>query len=256
MSLIKKVKRSLKGCLENDSVKLRYYHLKRFLSTRGFYLPFPHLIHFSKRMWKGQGIEKYHPVPETYLRSDGSTVALFSEVLPYLKKEDRILEIGCNVGRSLKYLHDLGFRNLSGIEIGVKAIELMEKTFPEVYADSQILVGDVSEIIRGLKTADYDLVFCHSVLVSIHPKFNDVFSQMARVSRKFVLTLENEGSYTLYPRDFQRMFEQNGMKMVSSRIYIPGFAEFPVPFRREHIFRNNSIRLFVKDFSLRPVEHG
>lgn len=253
MSVLVKFKKQLKGYLDQEPVKYQYYRLKRYFSTRGIYLPFAGSINFSRNMWSKQGTTESFPNPETYLQTDGSIAALFSEVLPYLKKDAKILEIGCNAGRNLKYLYDLGFRHLSGIEIGAKAVELMQKAFPEMYRDSKISVGDVTQVLKNLATDEYDLVYCHSVLVSIHPKFNDVFKQMARISKRFVLILENEGSYSLYPRDFQRMFEKNGLKMVSSRIYIPGEATFPIPYRMEHVFKNNSIRLFVKDFVAKEI---
>jgi len=256
MSVLNKLKKQVKGYLDKEPVKYKYYRLKRFLSTRGIYVPFFQSTRFSRNMWSKQGTADQFPNPESYLQTDGSIAALFSEVLPYLNKDAKILEIGCNAGRNLKYLYDLGFRHLSGIEIGAKAVKLMQKAFPELYRDSKITVGDVTQALKDLKTDEYELVYCHSVLVSIHPKFNDVFAQMARISKRFVLVLENEGSYSLYPRDFQRMFEKNGLKMVSSRIYIPGQATFPVPYRMEHVFKNNSIRLFVKDLVLEAKEQS
>jgi SAM-dependent methyltransferase len=164
-----------------------------------------------------------------------------------LDKNTEILEIGCNVGRSLNYLYKKGFHNLTGIEIGPKAIELMKETFPEVYKTSTIIIGDAAEEVRKLETKKYDLVFCHSVLVNIHPSCNYIFKEMGRVSKRFILILENEGSYTAYPRDFKKLFEKEKYRMIIYKMYRRSCGSLAEPFEFQDYFINNTIRLFVKD---------
>ena len=168
---------------------------------------------------------------------------------PYLEKDSDILELGCNMGRSLNYLYKLGYNNLTGIEIGLRCEDLMKKNFSEMYKRSKIVIGDVTEEIKKFEDNEFELVFCHSVLVNIHPKYNHIFEEISRVSRKFILFLENEGSYQAYPRDFQKMFEKNNYKMISSKIFRGVCDSFPIPYRYDDIFSNNTIRLFVKDES-------
>ncbi len=64
------------------------------------------------------------------------------EVLVALKhlknKDSKILEAGCGIGRVVKYLHDKGFKNISGIEINNDIVQWLNKTHPKldiVYAD-------------------------------------------------------------------------------------------------------------------------
>ncbi len=233
----------------NKKFKYIYLKLATFFATHGFSPLLAPSATSTKERWQKQGTDDLLPAPKIYIKEDNSIPELFKEVLPYLDKNSPILEIGCNVGRSLNYLYAQGYRNLTGIEIGPKAVELMKATFPDMYNNSNILIGDAPSVIQGLNTGKYDLVFCHSVLVNIHPKYNYIFKEMARVSKKFILILENEGSYTAYPRDFKKMFEKQKYKMIVCKVFSGACSSLAVPFEEKHIYENNTIRLFVKDNS-------
>jgi SAM-dependent methyltransferase len=60
--------------------------------------------------------------------------------LEYLTdKKARILEAGCGSGRVVKYLHDLGFENVKGIEIVPETVSWTNANFPEL----DIVAGDI-----------------------------------------------------------------------------------------------------------------
>jgi len=63
------------------------------------------------------------------------------------------------------------------------------------------------------------------------------------------LTLENEGSFNSYPRDFKKLFEKHEWKMIVYKLYAGGCSELPAPFKQLHVYKNNTIRLFVPDKS-------
>lgn len=235
--------------INNSRAKYQYLRLATFLSTIGVQPPLAVSDYSTRLRWQKQGTEGSVDHPETYIKEDNSLVELFKDVLPYLNKESKILELGCNVGRSLNYLHKLGYKNLTGIEIGAKAVEMSKTVFPEMARDSKLIVGSAPLEIKKLPTAEYDLVFCHSVLVNIHPKYNYIFKEMERVSKKLVLIVENEGSLLAYPRDFKKSFERAGLKMIMSKIFSDVCRQFPVPYQENDIYHNNTIRLFSKDKS-------
>jgi len=234
---------------ENVSWRKRYLKIAKFLATHGIDPPLARKGKRLKRRWAEQGTRDSDVNPEIYTKYDDSIERLFQEVLPLLSRESSILEIGCNAGRSLEYLYRKGFHNLTGIEIGSKAVELFEKTFADTYQNSRIIVGDVVKEIQKLETNFFDLVFMHSVLVSISARDNAVFGEMCRICRGYILFLENEGSWTAFPRDFQKMFERNGFYMISFRwlVWNDGqtLLEFPRTITDQDIFKNNIIRLFV-----------
>jgi len=198
--------------------------------------------------WAEQGTSSSDVSPDIYTKVDDSTERLFQDVLPILDCNCSILEIGCNAGRSLDYLFHRGFHNLMGIEIGSKAVELFAQTFPDTYEQSSIIVGDAVQEIPKLKDDSFDLVFTHSVLVSISARDNAIFREMCRICRGYILILENEASWNVYPRNFQKMFEKNGFKMVSYRWMVWNEDRSALGFPRaidNDVFANNVIRLFA-----------
>jgi len=234
---------------QHDHLSSSYLKLAIFLSTHGVHPPLtPSGKRLTKR-WAEQGTSNSDVAPETYQRIDDSVEKLFIEVLPLLNRDSPILEIGCNSGRSLDYLFRKGFKNLSGVEIGAKAVESFSKTFPDTYKNSRIIVGDVADEILKLKDDTFDLVFTHSVLVNISAKNNFIFREMCRICRGYILILENEGSSRAFPRDFQKMFEKNGFVMVGYRwmVWNQDKSElvFPTVVSDKAVFGNNVIRLFV-----------
>jgi len=235
--------------LGNERSRYLYYRLAVLLSTRGIAPPLAPSAGSVKERWRRQGKDGAVDNPATYAALDRTVPELFRDVLAHLHKDSSILEIGCNAGRSLNYLYENGCRNLTGIEIGPEAVDLMKTAFPETYRSSRIIIGDATDAVKRFKDNEFDLVFCHSVLVNIHPRYNRIFMDMARISRGFVLILENEGSYTAYPRDFKRLFEREGLKMVAFRVLAGSDAAIPAPFEDRHIYASNTIRLFVKDKS-------
>ncbi len=242
-------RRLFAGCLKTKKGQSLYFRLATFLSSRGFQPPLAVSYADMVNRWSIQGMEGSTDDPQTYAKDDRSLEELFKDVLPYLSKDSRILEIGCNVGRSLNYLYKKGFKDLTGIEIGSVAVEKSKVIFPEMAKNSKLIIGDAAKEIKKFEDSEFDLVFCHSVLVNIHPKHNSIFADMARVSSKFVLILENEGSFLAYPRDFKWLFEKNGMKMIVYKLFEGVCERLAVPFTSNSVYHNNTIRLFVKDRS-------
>lgn len=79
--------------------------------------------------------------------------------LRYLSDKDlQILEAGCGSGRVVKYLADLGFHNVHGIELNSKAVEHMNVTFPEL----QIIQGNILEMPYMAET--FDMVVSYGVV--------------------------------------------------------------------------------------------
>lgn len=147
-----------------------------------------------------------------------------SEALVRLVKElgvgpGPILEIGCNVGRSLQTFREHGWTEQTGIEINPQAVAKMAELFPETAANATILNMPVEEAIVTLPDRHFSLVFCKAVLLHIHPDSEWVFEHMARVTAGTLLVVENEDqqSYKLFPRQYQPIFEGYGMEQIDAR---------------------------------------
>lgn len=131
----------------------------------------------------------------------------------------RILEIGCNVGRNLEALRQAGFPNLTGIEINPHAIELLRQTFPELGATAALRNAPVEEVVRTFVDREFDVVYSMAVLEHLHRDSEWVFAEMARISNRWVITIEDE--YGIgerhFPRNYGRIFTALGYDQVEVR---------------------------------------
>jgi SAM-dependent methyltransferase len=159
------------------------------------------------------------PAPEGNVSSDyigpiGRSEAL-AELIADLRKDARILEVGCNVGRNLAYLADHGWTNVEGVEINEHAVALLRRTFPQL-ADRPIHVGTAEDVLPTLG-GPFDLVFTMAVIEHIHPASAVVFDNMARLGSS-VLAIEprDNVSHRQFPHDVERLFTDRGMRLRSA----------------------------------------
>jgi len=133
-----------------------------------------------------------------------------------MPRDARILEVGCNVGRNLAFLHDNGYHNVAGVEISPHAVELLRKTYPQL-ADADIHVGPAEETLVSFEDDSVDMVFTMAVLEHIHPKSTEVFSNIGRIA-KSLLTIEPErhASHRQYPHDIRAIFQGLGFHLLNS----------------------------------------
>lgn len=152
--------------------------------------------------------------PEAYIRPTGRSQALL-ELVSDLPKGARILEVGCNVGRNLAYLHDHGYV-VEGVEISQHAVNLLRKTYPQL-ADSQIHIGPAEHVLPRIADESFDLVFTMAVIEHIHPNSSVVFDRMSRIARQ-VLAIEpswGSTSHRQFPHKVRRLFTVRGMTPIS-----------------------------------------
>ncbi|MCP4218711.1 MAG: class I SAM-dependent methyltransferase [bacterium] len=252
-----KLKRHLfKKIKTRPRLHLRYLRLAKFLSNHGITPPFTVPASQHETRWRHQGTGEIKAKPEKYARHDDSVEKLFQDILPYLTSQSNILEIGCNAGRSLEYLFRKGFTKLTGIEIGVKALETFQQVFPETYNSTRVMAGNAVDEIRKLETDAYDLVFTHSVLVNIGAGHNAFFAEMCRVCRGYILIMESEGTSSAFPRDFEKMFAKHGYAMVAYKWLVWNEEKklvFPNPVAVTDVLKNNRIRIFAPNASGDPA---
>ena len=156
--------------------------------------------------------------PEDYiaLENPRRSEYLVKIVREHVPADAGILEIGCNVGRNLNYLHTAGFTNLSGIEISENAIRLLKASFPDLARRLTIYNRPVEEVIPTIADRQFDFVFTMAVLEHIHRDSEGVFKEIARVASKYLFTFEDEGcqSWRHFPRNYKKIFEPFGWKQV------------------------------------------
>ncbi|MDR2658562.1 MAG: class I SAM-dependent methyltransferase [Spirochaetaceae bacterium] len=100
-------------------------------------------------------------------------------------KEDRILEIGCGMGRFLLALRTLGFSNLTGVDIDKKQIEVAQKNNLEVYLD------DAAKFLEE-QNASFDYIYMLDILEHIEKEKQLPLLRMCyqKLSKSGVLALQ------------------------------------------------------------------
>ena len=184
-----------------------------------------------------------HCSPEDYMKLIKASELLYEQVKSFdtLSKDEPILEIGCNVGRNLNFLYQQGFHNLYGIEINESAISAMKKYYPDMASDSTILEGPVEERIKEIKDKEMTLTFTMAVLETIHPSSNFIFSEISRITSKFLIVIEIENSYYMgmFPRDYGTIFTLLGFNMLKKELVTLDPLSEPTP--------RHTLRIFSKD---------
>lgn len=173
--------------------------------------------------------------PQDYLNAPearGRFVAELSE--KHIPDRVRVLEIGCNVGRNLNSLRLAGWTDLSGIEISESAVNVMKQAYPEMAARATIYNAPVEDVIKQFADRQFNVVFTMAVLEHIHPDSEWVFAEMARITDKLLITVENESrsSWRQFARNYRSIFEALGLEQVEEVFCEPFTNElnFTIPY--------------------------
>ena len=136
----------------------------------------------------------------------------------YVNCELSLLELGCNSGSNLETLRLLGYKRLAGLEINSTAVELMSRVFPDLYKDVTLKIGSLEDTLPLLPMDSCDVVFTMAVLMHVHPNSNGIFSEIIRVARKYVVTVEPEFANCgyVFSRNYRRLFQRLGCTQLSS----------------------------------------
>jgi hypothetical protein len=123
-----------------------------------------------------------------------------------------ILDIGCNSGRHMALLWQIGFRNLFGVDAMKQAISDFSKIYPEVYSASEIYHDTFEDFLTRSASRSFDVVFSWSATIElVHPAF-DIVKNICKVARYQVILVINEG-WQGYPRFWIYEFQKNGFDL-------------------------------------------
>jgi len=147
----------------------------------------------QRGFWTGSFGDKYidrnyslKQINELYKSQTGITVEkIFNDFFDNIDRNSKILEVGCNIGINLSVLRNMGFSNLSGLDVSKKALDIAKKNYPEInFYNSSIEEFDS----QGKK---YDLVYTAGVLIHINPStINHVIDKIANLSNRYIFGFE------------------------------------------------------------------
>jgi len=175
--------------------------------------------------------------PEAYRDEVERSQYLLGILDRYAKKNDRIFELGCNIGRNLNHLYTNGYKNLETVEINANALAQLKQSFPEMAQAVKLNNASAEEFMPGLSDGQFDVIYTMAVLLHIHPESEWIFEHMARATAQHLVVIEAESSveYKLYARNYKAIFEGYGMTEI--------FSE-PMP-----VMGNYTTRVFRKQLS-------
>ncbi len=138
------------------------------------------------------------------------------------------LEVGCNIGRNLNYLHSQLGLEVAALEISAHALELLKATYPGI-ANIALYDGDAAVRIAEIGNDRYDLVYSMAVLMHMHPDSPaSLWEDIARVANTHVITIENEsmGSDRNWVRNYEAVFTALGLKQIHAETPPENLSEF------------------------------
>lgn len=155
-------------------------------------------------------------LPQDYLEGEARSKFLLEIVKRYANPDAKILEIGCNVGRTLNYLFGAGFEEFSSVEISENAVQLLKQSYPEMASHTKIYNAPIEEVIGDFKDSEFDVVFTMAVLEHIHTDSAWIFREIMRITKDSLVTIEDEHgiSWRHFPRNYKKVFEPLGMKQI------------------------------------------
>jgi SAM-dependent methyltransferase len=180
-------------------IKITYRHKSR-----------DELYQYWRQPWDGSNL------PQDYLEGKARSQFLVEIMKTYANPDTKILEIGCNVGRNLNHLFLAGFKNLEGVEISEKAVQLLKDSYLEMASHIKIYNMPIEEIIKEFRDDEFDIVFTMAVLEHIHTDSEWIFPEIVRITKDFMITIEDEIriSWRHFPRHYKKIFEPLGLRQI------------------------------------------
>lgn len=184
--------------------------------ARRFFCTF---LPFLVRRQGGSGTRDHwekHPTVTAFEGIDPASQAQMDEILSLVPdRQASILDMGCNVGRHLDYLHRQGYRNLRGVDWSSAAIRDMGERYPEMRAAAKVVNASFEDFLRG-HPEPVDLVYTRGATFElVHPSF-PLVRGVCRVARHYVVLVITEAGHA-YPRFWEHEFAREGFELVHLR---------------------------------------
>jgi len=197
------------------------FRLDKYLGWKG--MDPKKILHY---FWQNPEIFSKENCPERYLAGDRANFRsrlIVETISRYVDPKSSILEIGCNVGRNLKFLKAAGFTSLTGIEINPNAVKLLHQHHPDLARTAVIVTSSVEDFFYRNQKTNFDLIFTCEVLEHIPRESEWVFGEMAHCAGRFIITFEMEDPginfHRIVGRDYSNIFQSYGFQRIHSETF-------------------------------------
>ncbi len=173
----------------------------------------------ERNYWQTSGGEGN--LPSDYANASPTRAAFLVALVQALNVRPRsILEVGCNVGRNLEALRRANFSGLAGIDVRDCSKEIKE-FFPRLATYATFFWEPAATVLtRWAKKYPpcYDLIYSMAALM--HMSEDSIMDNMARLSRRHIITIEIEdrGWPLFYSRQYKDIFESLGFEQVFEQV--------------------------------------
>ena len=181
-------------------------------------------LEYTQNYWKTRHPDDNENSPKKYVENR-SILKKRSEYLhglveKYCSPNFNIIELGCNAGRNLNHLYESGYRNLTGLEINPHALDILRNKFPDMAEDINLILGSIEDNIELIPNDAYELVYTMAVLQHVHYDSDWIFSEISRICSNKLILIESSAndSWRHYPRDFPKIFKENGFDLIFSGV--------------------------------------
>jgi len=184
-----------------------------------------------ENIWKR--FDRHRTLGEFFLdRNEKPMFSILDKVK--LKKNAKILDVGCGTGRTLIWFRQHDYKNPIGIDHSGASIAICEKK--GLKRGKDVFQKDI--LSSKLETNSFDLVFSEGLLEHFK-NFRPIVKEMCRISNRYVLLLQpnhfgifkklGDLYYKLFPnpntvkeytyavKDFEKAFNEFGYKLEQKR---------------------------------------
>lgn len=158
------------------------------------------------RFWEG-GV-----IPPKYVLGKPRSKMVTGLIYQVCPPPAKILEPGCNIGRNLDYFMQLGYEDLTAIEVSKYSLDFGALFYPKVHETAIIHVGMAEEILKTFDDEAFDATLSMAFLMHIPPESEFIMDELARVTKKVLVTSEDEvkSGSRWFRRSYKPIFESLG----------------------------------------------
>ena len=185
-------------------------NLIRFYKNRNLFLKiisnifwfFPNSSQYN--YWKNA--EDFDHGYKKFLIMDDLSTKILKAIIQHSNKNDKILDICCNVGRVLNALALKGYSDLHGFDINDIAIINFNKEYG-FNNKINIMSENAETYLTKQEDEKFDLTYSLGASLELIPSHYNLIYQISRITKKYHICLINENGHA-YPRFWRYEFEK------------------------------------------------
>lgn len=172
-------------------------------------------IEVYSKYWYESGKIGNHNI-NNFLKIDYNSRLLINTVIKFSDKEDKILDMCCNIGRHLNYLKNKKFKKLNGFDISKFAINNSTLIFPNL-KKINLKCSSLENFLVNTKKKKFDIVYTVGATIELIKPTFPLAQELSRITKKYLILLIDENGHS-YPRFWRFEFKINGFSLQFSKI--------------------------------------